>query len=256
MPENLLPNPTANPATLLPEEPEVTAALAADAPVSSVVVSHPSSSLAWALLADEAWERGATLESYAYARVGYHRGLDALRKAGWRGAGPVPWSHEPNRGVLRALFALRRAAEAIEEPGEPERLTDFLDQSDPEALRALSAGPVARGRPRGPGSRTTKPGHGWFDVASVVQFCPNPPEPGCRAPSPSPCGPARRPTRAPRSTRTPAATAGAPAARRARTPATPARAAPRRGTGTCGPASAARTGASPSRSAARSTATA
>ncbi|MFS2030822.1 DUF3151 domain-containing protein, partial [Curtobacterium sp. CT11-45] len=105
MPENLLPNPTANPETLLPAEPEVTAALAADAPVASVVVSHPASSLAWALLADEAWERGATLESYAYARVGYHRGLDALRKAGWRGAGPVPWSHEPNRGVLRALLA-------------------------------------------------------------------------------------------------------------------------------------------------------
>jgi hypothetical protein len=140
MPENLLPTPSSNPETLLPAEPEVTAAIEADAPVASVVVSHPSSSLAWALLADEAWARGATLESYAYARVGYHRGLDALRKAGWRGVGPVPWSHEPNRGVLRALFALRRAAEAIEEPGEAQRLTDFLDASDPEALRALSAG--------------------------------------------------------------------------------------------------------------------
>lgn len=139
MPENLLPTPSSNPETLLPAEPEVTAALAADAPVASVVVSHPSSSLAWALLADEAWERGATLESYAYARVGYHRGLDSLRKAGWRGAGPVPWSHEPNRGVLRALFALRRAAQAIEEPGEPERLTEFLDGADPAAIPALSA---------------------------------------------------------------------------------------------------------------------
>ncbi|WP_022902154.1 DUF3151 domain-containing protein [Curtobacterium sp. B8] len=138
MPENLLPNPT-TPETLLPDEPEVTSALAADTPVASVVVSHPASSLAWALLADEAWERGATLESYAYARVGYHRGLDALRRAGWRGAGPVPWSHEPNRGVLRALFALRRAAAAIGEEGEPERLTAFLEQSDPEALRALEA---------------------------------------------------------------------------------------------------------------------
>ncbi|PYY43442.1 DUF3151 domain-containing protein [Curtobacterium sp. MCLR17_043] len=140
MPENLLPTPSSNPETLLPAEPEVTAAIEAEAPVASVVVSYPSSSLAWALLADEAWARGATLESYAYARVGYHRGLDALRKAGWRGVGPVPWSHEPNRGVLRALFALRRAAEAIEEPGEAERLTDFLNASDPEALRALAAG--------------------------------------------------------------------------------------------------------------------
>ncbi|WP_412168203.1 DUF3151 domain-containing protein [Curtobacterium flaccumfaciens pv. flaccumfaciens] len=140
MPENLLPTPSSNPETLLPAEPEVTAAIEAEAPVASVVVSYPSSSLAWALLADEAWARGATLESYAYARVGYHRGLDALRKAGWRGVGPVPWTHEPNRGVLRALFALRRAAEAIEEPGEAERLTDFLNASDPQALRALSAG--------------------------------------------------------------------------------------------------------------------
>jgi hypothetical protein len=139
MPENLLPTPSANPETLLPADPSVDAALTANAPVASVVVAHPSSSLAWALLADEAWERGATLESYAYARVGYHRGLDSLRKAGWRGAGPVPWSHEPNRGVLRSLFALRRAAIAIEEPGEPERLTDFLNGADPAALPTLGA---------------------------------------------------------------------------------------------------------------------
>jgi hypothetical protein len=139
MPENLLPTPSANPETLLPADPSVDAALAADTPVAAVVVAYPSSSLAWALLADEAWERGATLESYAYARVGYHRGLDSLRKAGWRGAGPVPWSHEPNRGVLRSLFALRRAAIAIEEPGEPERLTDFLNGADPAALPALGA---------------------------------------------------------------------------------------------------------------------
>ncbi|PZE65136.1 DUF3151 domain-containing protein [Curtobacterium sp. MCBD17_021] len=140
MPDNLLPNPSTNPETLLPAEPEVDALLRSNAPVSSVVVSHPSSSLAWALLADEAWERGATLESYAYARVGYHRGLDALRKAGWRGAGPVPWSHEPNQGVLRSLFALRRAAEAIDEPGEPERLTQFLDGADPAAADAIARG--------------------------------------------------------------------------------------------------------------------
>jgi hypothetical protein len=140
MPDNLLPNPSTNPDTLLPAEPEVEGLLRSNAPVASIVVSHPSSSLAWALLADEAWDRGATLESYAYARVGYHRGLDALRKAGWRGAGPVPWSHEPNRGVLRSLFALRRAAEAIEEPGEPERLTQFLDGADPTAAEALARG--------------------------------------------------------------------------------------------------------------------
>ena len=135
MPDNLLPVSE----TLLPANPAVDDALAAGTPLTAVVAAHPSSSLAWALLADEAWGRDATLESYAYARVGYHRGLDALRGAGWRGQGPVPWSHEPNRGVLRALFALRRAAAAIGEQGEPERLTQFLESSDPEALRVLSA---------------------------------------------------------------------------------------------------------------------
>ena len=42
---------------------------------------------------------------YAYARVGYHRSLDLLRRNGWKGHGPVPWEHEPNRGFLRCLAA-------------------------------------------------------------------------------------------------------------------------------------------------------
>jgi len=126
------------PETLLPAEPEVAEAIASGAAVTDVVVAHPTSSLAWALLADEAHGRGSELEAYAYARVGYHRGLDALRKAGWRGQGPVPWSHEPNRGVLRALFALRRGAEAIGETAEVERLTQFLNDSDPVVIPALS----------------------------------------------------------------------------------------------------------------------
>ena len=67
---------------------------------------HPASCLAWALLANEAFDEGRLVDSYAYARVGYHRGLDALRAAGWRGAGPIPWSHETNRGFLRSLYAL------------------------------------------------------------------------------------------------------------------------------------------------------
>jgi hypothetical protein len=135
MPDNLL----GVPETLLPEEPAVDAALAAAEPLSSVVVANPASSLAWALLSDDAWDRGATLESYAYARVGYHRGLDALRKAGWRGQGPVPWSHAPNRGVLRSLYALRRGAAAIGETAEVERLAEFLDGADPSAAAAIEA---------------------------------------------------------------------------------------------------------------------
>src|SRR3712207_7637209 len=58
-------------------------------------------------LAEEAWSEGRTIDSYAYARVGYHRGLDSLRRNGWRGVGPIPWEHEPNRGFLRALYSLR-----------------------------------------------------------------------------------------------------------------------------------------------------
>ena len=55
-------------------------------------------------------EGRTVVESYAYARVGYHRGLDLLRRNGWKGHGPVPWEHEPNRGFLRCLHALARAA--------------------------------------------------------------------------------------------------------------------------------------------------
>lgn len=133
--ENLLgPEPT-----LLPADDEVTSALAAGADLEAVVRAHPDSSLAWALLADAADAEGREIEAYAFARVGYHRGLDALRRGGWRGAGPVPWSHEPNRGVLRALYALRRAAASIGEDAEVERLSEFLDGADPAAIPAIEA---------------------------------------------------------------------------------------------------------------------
>lgn len=131
--ENLLaPEPT-----LLPREDEVEAALAAGTDPEQVVRDHPASPLAWALLADRADADGREVEAYAFARVGYHRGLDALRRAGWRGAGPVPWSHAPNRGVLRALFALRRAAARIGEGSEVDRLTEFLNDADPTAIAAI-----------------------------------------------------------------------------------------------------------------------
>jgi hypothetical protein len=72
------------------------------------------------------------VESYAYARVGYHRGLDALRAAGWRGSGYVRGRHDSNLGFLRSLDALRAAAEAIGETSEAERCRQFLRQLDPE----------------------------------------------------------------------------------------------------------------------------
>ena len=96
-----------------------------------LVAAHPSSSLAWATLAEQALDDGRDVEGYAYARVGYHRGLDQLRKSGWRGAGPVPWSHEPNRGFLRCVTELAKAAEAIGEVDEQMRCTQLLRDCDP-----------------------------------------------------------------------------------------------------------------------------
>jgi Protein of unknown function (DUF3151) len=122
--------------TLLPPDPGADA-LAGGADPTEVAAQFPTSSAAWAALADRAFAAGSTVESYAYARTGYHRGLDALRRAGWKGHGPVPWSHEPNRGFLRALNALGRAAGAIEETAEEQRITEFLTDSDPAAAEAM-----------------------------------------------------------------------------------------------------------------------
>ena len=127
------------PPTLLPEEPGATL-LAGGADPAEVAAQHPTSSAAWAALADAAYARGAVIESYAYARTGYHRGLDALRRNGWKGHGPVPWSHAPNRGFLRALHALGRAAGAIGETAEEQRIAEFLTGSDPAAAAALATG--------------------------------------------------------------------------------------------------------------------
>ena len=123
------------PPTLLPVDPAVALLLSEDA--SAVAAAHPTSSAAWAALADGAFERGSVVESYAYARTGYHRGLDALRRAGWKGYGPVPWAHAPNQGFLRALNALGRAADTIGESAEAERIAQFLQDSDPAAAQAL-----------------------------------------------------------------------------------------------------------------------
>ena len=126
------------PPTLLPDEPGM-ALLAAGEDAAEVAAKHPTSSAAWAVLADAAYEKGSVIESYAYARTGYHRGLDALRRNGWKGYGPVPWSHVPNQGFLRALHALGRAAATIGEDDEADRIAQFLDDSDPAARVGLQA---------------------------------------------------------------------------------------------------------------------
>ena len=118
------------PPPLLPVDPAAQE-LAAGTDPDQVVRRFPSSSLAWAVLADQAWMDGRVVESYAFARVGYHRALDALRRNGWKGHGPVPWSHEPNRGFLRCLKALTRAAHAIGEADEVTRIDAFLVDCDP-----------------------------------------------------------------------------------------------------------------------------
>lgn len=126
------------PPTYLPEDPATVTELASGALPAQVAADHPTSSLAWAILADEAWAEGRTIESYAFARTGYHRGLDALRRNGWKGHGPVPWEHEPNRGFLRCLNALARAAAAINETDEAARCAQFLTDSSPAAAAALA----------------------------------------------------------------------------------------------------------------------
>jgi hypothetical protein len=122
--------------TLLPIDPAA-AELDRGTGPAEVAAAYPTSSLAWAVLAEAALDGGETIAGYAYARTGYHRGLDQLRRSGWKGFGPVPWSHEPNRGFLRALAALQKAAAAIGEADEAERCRVFLSDSDPAAAAAL-----------------------------------------------------------------------------------------------------------------------
>ncbi|GGH64472.1 DUF3151 domain-containing protein [Rothia aerolata] len=124
--------------TYLPKEAELEIRIAAGDEAEDLVKAFPKSSLAWALLAEDALKDGRTVEGYAYARVGYHRGLDSLRANGWKGHGPIPFSHEPNRGFLKALYLLGGAAAAIGEEDEAQRIENFLNDSDPEAKSQLS----------------------------------------------------------------------------------------------------------------------
>ena len=96
--------------------------------VSAVVAHWPQFLAGWASLGDLARD---DVEAYAAYRVGYHRGLDRLRQSGWRGSGYVRWGHETNRGFLRSLDGLRRAAGLIGERSEEERCQLFLLQLDP-----------------------------------------------------------------------------------------------------------------------------
>ena len=136
MTQNLLGD---SPATLLPENDEARAALDAGTPARDVAASYPDYALAWALLAEGALSKGDNVTAYAFARTGYHRSLDLLRRNGWKGHGPVPWEHEPNRGFLRSLAALGRSAGGIGETPEEQRCQQFLVESSPTAASELGA---------------------------------------------------------------------------------------------------------------------
>lgn len=109
------------------------------------IIAHPDSPLLWALLAEEELAgvraQGAVpaayITAYAYARTGYHRSLDRLRANGWKGWGPVPFAHEPNQGVLRAIASLAHAAQAIGEQEEYDRLRQMLSDADPDSVGRL-----------------------------------------------------------------------------------------------------------------------
>ena len=127
------------PPTLLPTDPAA-AEIESGAQARDVVRRHPESPVAWATLAEESLADADEddVTAYAYARVGYHRSLDMLRRNGWKGHGPVPWEHEPNRGFLRALAALSEAAARIGEQHEHERCDQFLRDSSPQGHAELT----------------------------------------------------------------------------------------------------------------------
>jgi len=148
---NLLATSGAGPApTLLPALGPAIAETAGHDDLVAAVVADPAASLGWAMLAEEALAAGspeADVAAYAFARTGYHRGLDALRRAGWKGAGPIPYEHEPNRGFLRALWSLARAARRIGDDGEYDRCVQFLRDSTETGYQALtSASPADSSR--------------------------------------------------------------------------------------------------------------
>jgi uncharacterized protein DUF3151 len=132
--QNLLGEP---PATRLPDNDEARLALESGTDPAAVAARFPDYSAAWAALAERALADGDPVAGYAYARTGYHRGLDQLRRAGWKGFGPVPWEHAPNQGFLRALAALAIAAQTIGEDDEAERCQVFLADSSAAAAAKL-----------------------------------------------------------------------------------------------------------------------
>ena len=139
----------APPPVKLPEDPAQ--AEASNFSPQELAAKFPASPYEWAELAeaelkaaqsssDTTAEPAAFITAYAFARTGYHRGLDRLRGNGWKGWGPVPFDHEPNQGVLRAIAALGHASQAIGETEEYDRLRQMLSDADPASVATLLDG--------------------------------------------------------------------------------------------------------------------
>ncbi|MCQ4624209.1 DUF3151 domain-containing protein [Corynebacterium sp. CCUG 69979] len=123
----------APPPVQLPDDPAAGKELLND----DTALTHPDSPSVWAARARRELDGGELLVAYAYARTGYHRSLDRLRANGWKGWGPVPYSHEPNRGVLESIAMLALTSQAIGDNAEYDRCRQMLSDADPAAVEKL-----------------------------------------------------------------------------------------------------------------------
>jgi hypothetical protein len=137
--------PLGQPFVILPEDPADSAQQVAAAETSwhagqpsqayreqltRIAARFPTCLSVWAALGELTLPDDA-VTAYAFFRVGYHRGLDRARGAGWRGTQQLRWEHTSNRGFLRCLYGLMRAARAIGETSEVTRIHQFLLDMDP-----------------------------------------------------------------------------------------------------------------------------
>ena len=90
------------PPTYLPDDPSA-ADLGSGADPAAVAAANPASLAAWAALAEQALDRGESVTAYAYARTGYHRGLDRLRRAG----PPGPSARRRKKRAARSSWPTR-----------------------------------------------------------------------------------------------------------------------------------------------------
>lgn len=115
--------------TVLPEQ--VRLSDTSESGLRQAVSENPAHLPAWAELSQLAYDSSDDVSSYAFARVGYHRGLDAMRASGWRPGSNLAWEHSSNQGFLLSLFCLMRAAAAMGEGVEARRCREFLLDLDP-----------------------------------------------------------------------------------------------------------------------------